>query len=165
MAAKDDMRRRAEARAAFQQQLASMSEKVLAALPLDTAADQLAKRQLTDYRLPPAFSRRQLRGCHHGPGVKEQVVINEGSWVRLCSRGAVRLCIEDNASNSPGGTELNASVSLAIAVAESPAFLARSASHLAVKAFVSPSATTCPAATMAPVALSMASSSEAAGAM
>ena len=61
--------------------------------------------QLTDYRLPPAFSRRQLRGCHHGPGVKEQVVINEGSWVRLCSRGAVRLCIEDNASNSPGSQD------------------------------------------------------------
>ena len=105
VAAKDEMRRRAEARTAFQQQLTSMSEKVLAALPLDTAADQLAKRQLIDYRLPPAFSRRQLRGCHHGPGVKEQVVINEGSWVRLCSRGAVRLCIEDNASNSPGSQD------------------------------------------------------------
>ena len=38
-------------------------------------------------------------------GVKEQVVINEGSWVRLCSRGAVRLCIEDNASNSPGSQD------------------------------------------------------------
>ena len=76
------LKERTAARAAFQTQLNSLAEKVLAVMPLDTAADQLAKQQLTDFRLPPAFSAAQLRGCHHGKDVKEQLTIDEERYHR-----------------------------------------------------------------------------------
>ena len=73
----DSLKEREAARSAFQTQLDGLTKKVLNVLPLDTAADQLAKQQLTDFRLPPAFSTNQLKGCHHGQGVKEKLAINE----------------------------------------------------------------------------------------
>ena len=76
------LKERTAARAAFQAQMNSLAEKVLAVMPLDTAADQLAKQQLTDFRLPPAFSAAQLRGCHHGKDVKEQLTIDEERYHR-----------------------------------------------------------------------------------
>lgn len=80
--AEGTLKERKAARATFQTQLNTLCEKVLAVLPLDTAADQLAKQQLTDFRLPPAFSAAQLKGCHHGKGVKEELVINEERYLQ-----------------------------------------------------------------------------------
>ena len=109
-AAEASLKQREDARAAFQTQLGGLAEKVLAVLPLDTAADQLAKQQLTEFRLPPAFSTAHAEGMQSGPGVKEAVTINEDSWVRLATRGAVRMCLEENSSNAAEGDQTTCTI-------------------------------------------------------
>ena len=101
---------RAQAKKRFVAHVHALAAKVVNHwLPLDSAADQMAKKQLLEERLPPAYSEQQRACCILGVSAnhsttavggsesqleKTAPLLGPDSLIRLATRQSVRLCIE-----------------------------------------------------------------------
>jgi len=105
---------RDKARSDFRKRVCRLAKLVVAEwLPLDCAADQMAKKQLLEDRLPPGYSDLQLRLSVHGipshaptqgktdtckfsDDQDSTSVISSSSSIRLATRSCARMCVEDD---------------------------------------------------------------------